>query len=134
MHPHFISNCLTSIQSFILQNDQKKAVRYLSKFSRLVRHNLHASVEGVLTMKEEVDFLVIYLTLEKQCHNDAFDYKITLEDNSDIEKMTIAPLLIQPYVENAVLHGIAAKEKGGMINIDFSVENCNNDFRRTLFN
>ena len=122
IHPHFISNCLTSIQSFVLQNDPKKAVRYLSKFSRLVRHNLHASVDGVLTIKEEVDFLDIYLTLEKQRHNDTFDYKITVPNNPEIEKMTIAPLLIQPYVENAVLHGIAAKEKDGMINIDFLIE------------
>jgi len=122
MHPHFISNCLTSIQKFVVQNDQKKAVRYLSKFSRLVRHNLHASVEGVLTIREEVDFLDTYLTLEKQRFNDAFDYKISLSENQDIEKISIAPLLIQPYVENAVLHGMSAKDEGGMINIDFSVE------------
>lgn len=121
MHPHFISNCLTSIQSFILKNDTKKAVRYLSKFSRLVRYNLHASIEGVLTIKEEVDFLNTYLSLEKQRFDDAFDYKISLPDNEI--KMTIAPLLIQPYVENAVLHGMSAKSNGGMINIDFLLEN-----------
>jgi len=125
MHPHFISNCLTSIQSFVLQNDKKKAIRYLSKFSKLVRHNLNASVDGVLTIKEEVDFLDIYLTLEKQRFNQAFDYKITLPENSEIEKMTIAPLLIQPYVENAVLHGISTKSEGGMINVDFLIENEN---------
>lgn len=122
MNPHFIFNCLNSIQSFIIKNEKKKAVEYLSKFARLVRHNLNASVEGEISVAQEVDLLESYLALEKQRFSGRFNYAVTVSENFDATTYTLPPLLIQPYVENAVLHGLEHKETDGLVTIDFSVQ------------
>ena len=123
MNPHFIFNCLNSIQNFILTNEKKKAVEFLARFARLVRHNLNASVQGKVTLAEEIQILDNYLALERERFNQKIDYHITVEEGLEEEEITFPPLLIQPYVENAVIHGLAKKEGGGTVGIHFSRDN-----------
>lgn len=120
MNPHFISNCLTSIQSFILKNDRKKAVEYLGKFARLARLNLDASVNGEISIAEEAELLENYLALEKQRCSGRFDYTISIAEDLAADTYALPPLLIQPYVENAVLHGVRNKKSDGLISINFA--------------
>lgn len=120
MNPHFIFNCLNSIQNYILQNDKKKAVEYLSRFAKLVRLNLAASVRGKINIEEEALLLDNYLALEKERFNHAFTYRIDLPESVRSENFEIPPLLIQPYVENAVLHGLNGRLRDGEITVTFS--------------
>lgn len=123
MSPHFTFNCLNSIQNFILKNDKKKAVEYLSRFARLVRHNLDASIQGLVSVEEETVMLDNYLALEKERFNHRFDYYITISDELKSTFVEFPIMMVQPFVENAVIHGMANKSKGGLITIDFSKSN-----------
>lgn len=123
MNPHFIFNCLNSIQNFILKNDKKKAVEYLSRFATLVRHNLNASVKGLISLEEEITLLENYLALERERFEQRFDYKINITPNLKQAFIEFPPMLIQPYVENAVIHGLRKEEGGGQISLDFSRKN-----------
>ncbi|MFK7771534.1 MAG: sensor histidine kinase, partial [Saprospiraceae bacterium] len=125
MNPHFIFNCLNSIQNFILKNDTKKAVEYLSRFARLVRHNLNASVKGEISLEEEVSILDNYLALERERFDQRFDYKINVNELLEDQFIEFPPMLIQPYVENAVVHGLAQKEDNGKVDISFNRDNGN---------
>ena len=119
MNPHFIFNCLTSIQKLILEKDGENAVRYLTRFSKLVRGNLNVSVAGEVSLQEEIDLLTNYLSLEKMRFKDAFDFEIKIDPSLDLYDVAFPPMLLQPYVENAVLHGMTGKESGGRVSIAF---------------
>jgi len=119
MNPHFIFNCLNSIQSFIILNDKENAMEYLSKFAKLIRQSLNASAEKKISLHDELSMLRNYLDLEKLRFNDKFEYSIILASNVIPKELNIPPLLIQPYVENAIIHGISGKEKGGKIDLSF---------------
>ena len=121
MNPHFIFNCLNSIQNFILQNDRKKAVEYLSKFAQLVRHNLDGSVKGEITLVEEIKLLENYLALEQQRFDHKFNYEIKVDEQLNKQLIEFPPLLIQPFVENAVIHGMSEKDNFGKISIQFKL-------------
>ena len=123
MNPHFIFNCLNSIQNFILNNDKQKAVEFLARFARLVRHNLNASVQGKVSLEEEVQLLDNYLALERERFNHSIDYEIEVEEGLADEEVHFPPLLIQPYVENAVIHGLSKKKGGGKVAIRFARDN-----------
>lgn len=120
MNPHFIFNCLNSIQSFILQNDQQQATLYLANFANLVRDTLNASVNGKVSLDEEIRMLQQYLGLEKLRFKDRFDFQIETAAGLDPFDFDFPPLLIQPLVENAVLHGMSNKETAGYVHIRFS--------------
>lgn len=122
MNPHFIFNSLNSIQNFILKNDKKKAVEYLARFAKLVRYNLDLAIEGQVTLAKEVQLLDHYLALEQQRFNHQFDYQIEVEAAIDQYAVAFPPLLIQPYVENAIIHGLAPKEGKGALQIAFKLE------------
>ena len=119
MNPHFIFNCLTSIQKLIMENDAVNAVRYLTRFSKLVRGTLNASVAGEVSLQEEIDMLTNYLDLEKLRFKEAFDYDIQADPSLDLFDTAFPPMLLQPYVENALRHGMANKQNGGKISIRF---------------
>lgn len=119
MNPHFIFNSLNSIQGLIASNNNKDARLSLSRFSKLMRQTLENSRESFITVEDEISMLKNYLDLEKHTHNNKFDYQIAVSDDA-IEEL-IPPLLIQPFVENAIIHGVVPKEKGGIIKINFSV-------------
>lgn len=119
INPHFIFNCLNSIQHFILYNESDAAVLYLAKFAKLVRCALNASVAGQVNLEEEVKMLDNYLSLEQLRFKQVFEYSIIIDENLDRKGTLLPPLIVQPFVENAVLHGMKGKEKDGRIAITF---------------
>jgi ligand-binding sensor domain-containing protein len=125
INPHFIFNCLSSIQSFITSNDTDSAVRYLTRFARLVRLALHGSLDGMHSLQEEIEILENYLTLEQLRFPERFTFIIETDASINPDAIYLPPMLIQPYVENAVLHGMRNKEAGGQINLFFTLENQN---------
>lgn len=119
MNPHFVFNCLAAISSFIMQNGKEDAIKYLSKFSKLMRLTLEFSQESEISIDKEIEALQNYLELEQLRFNQKFDF--TIHKDFEIEDDTAIPtLLLQPYVENAILHGVVPKEGRGFIKIDFS--------------
>jgi hypothetical protein len=123
MNPHFIFNSLNSINRFILQNNRAQASEYLTKFSRLVRMILQNSQSSLITLESELEALKLYLELECLRFNYHFSYKISIQNDLDICVMKVPPLIIQPYVENAIWHGLMHKEEKGQLSIEVSQEN-----------
>ena len=122
MNPHFVFNCLGSISSFIVQNGTDSALKYLSKFSKLMRLTLEYSKGSLIPIDKEVESLQNYLELEQLRFHDSFTFKITTTNQVEFN-MGLPPLLIQPFVENAILHGLVPKEGKGKINVKFDVQN-----------
>lgn len=120
MNPHFVFNCLGSISSFIVQNGTDSAIKYLSKFSKLMRLTLEYSKGSLIPIDKEIEGLQNYLELEQLRFNKKFDFSII--SSPDVEDdMALPPLLIQPFVENAILHGMVPKEGDGKIEVRFDV-------------
>ena len=122
MNPHFIFNSLNSINRFILQNNKEQASEYLTKFSKLVRMILQNSQVSLITLESELEALSLYLEMEALRFNDHFSYKISVPKDLDIELLKVPPLIIQPYVENAIWHGLMHKEEKGQLDIEISQE------------
>ena len=122
MNPHFIFNSLNSINRFILQNDRAQASEYLTKFSKLVRMILQNSQQALISLESELESLEIYMNLEAVRFNHHFDYKISVPKDLDVEVLKVPPLIIQPYVENAIWHGLMHKEEKGSLDIEVSQE------------
>jgi hypothetical protein len=120
MNPHFIFNSLNSINRFILQNNKLQASEYLTKFSRLVRLILQNSQTTLTSLESELEALQLYLELEALRFDHHFDYKINVEEDLDVSTLKLPPLLIQPYVENAIWHGLMHKEEKGHLHIGIS--------------
>jgi len=123
MNPHFIFNALNSVNSFIAQNDERTANRYLTDFSTLMRSVLENSEEDFILLDKEVELLELYLKLEHSRFKDKFDYELVVDDAIEQSQFLIPPMLLQPYVENAVWHGLRYKKEKGflkvqLINID----------------
>lgn len=123
MNPHFIFNCLNSIQDFIQRNERDSAVLYLAKFAKLVRGALNASVAGTVRLEDEIQMLDNYLALERLRFRQAFDYSIDVDEALDTGDVLLPPLIVQPFVENAVLHGMRGKDKDGYIGVRFRQAN-----------
>lgn len=117
MNPHFLFNTLSSIQHFITLNRNEDAINYLSKFAKLMRVILDNSKSPEIPLKDELSALRIYLELESLRFKDKFDFSIEVDENLDVNYDQIPPLLIQPYVENAIMHGIMHLDKKGMIKV-----------------
>ena len=121
MNPHFIFNALDSISSFIFKKDPKMAVRYLNNFAKLMRLTLESSMEHIHPVETEVSILKNYLELEKLRFSGKFDYEIELDEELDYT-IGLPPMLIQPHVENAILHGLKPKTSQGFLQISFKLE------------
>ena len=117
MNPHFIFNCLNSIQYFTAQNDADKASDYLAKFSRLIRLVLENSKSDKVTLANELETLRLYIEMEAMRFPDKLHYQIQLADGIDAESIQIPPLLLQPFVENAIWHGLMHKDEGGLVQV-----------------
>jgi ligand-binding sensor domain-containing protein len=118
MNPHFIFNCLNSIQQFIFEQDVLAANKYISSFARLIRVTLHNSSRPFISLADEVDYLSTYLSLEKMRFKEKMDYVIELDPAIDRDVWMLPPMLIQPYVENSIRHGIRHKTEGkGLVRI-----------------
>ncbi|GAB5401743.1 MAG: hypothetical protein Aureis2KO_33280 [Aureisphaera sp.] len=120
MNPHFIFNALNSVNSFIASNDERAANRYLSEFSQLMRSVLENSDEDFIPLSKEVELLRLYVKLEHFRFKDKFDYEVNVDEKLVLDDFVIPPMLLQPYVENAVWHGLRYKEEKGNLVIDFS--------------
>ena len=120
MNPHFIFNALNSVNSFIASNDERTANKYLSDFSHLMRSVLENSEEDFIPLQKEIELLDLYTKLEHFRFQDKFDYSITVDETVNVSEYQIPPMLLQPYIENAVWHGLRYKtEKGHLyISID----------------
>lgn len=118
MNPHFIFNTLNSISGLIALNENKKARKYLNQFSQMMRKMLDGSRKDFLTLSEEKAFLEQYLSLEAMCRNDTFSYDVVVEDDIDLQEKVPA-MILQPLVENAIIHGIAHKKDKGYISVHF---------------
>ncbi|WP_264537407.1 tetratricopeptide repeat protein [Flavobacterium sp. N1736] len=121
MNPHFVFNCLSSISSFIVQNGTDSALKYLSKFSKLMRLTLEYSKGSLIPIDKEIESLQNYLELEQLRFHDKFEFEIQSTENVEFN-MGLPPLLIQPFVENAILHGMVPKEGKGKISVNFDVQ------------
>ncbi|MCW3119627.1 MAG: hypothetical protein JWM28_3709 [Chitinophagaceae bacterium] len=121
MNPHFIFNSLSSINWFIMENDKDKASDYLTRFSRLMRMVLNAQ-EPMIPLEDELKMLELYLDLERLRFDNAFDYSITFNNAADAGTVSIPPMLLQPFCENAIWHGFRNKEGHGHINVNIRAE------------
>lgn len=122
MNPHFVFNCLGSISSFIVQNGTDSAIIYLAKFSKLMRLTLEYSKESLIPIDKEIESLQNYLELEQLRFNDKFVFSITKSKEIE-DDVVLPPLLLQPFVENAIIHGVITKKEKGEIIITFSIQN-----------
>lgn len=123
MNPHFLFNCLNSIKGYISENKSREAKLYLSKFAKLMRNILDNSRAAYITLESERQTLQNYMELEKISHPDLFEYEIEISEEIDADLMSIPPMIIQPFVENAILHGVVPKGSEGFIYISFRIEN-----------
>lgn len=119
MNPHFIFNSLNSIQHFISNKDEQAALTYLSKFSRLLRQVLESSINSNLVLQEEIELLKIYVELESLRFDDSFSYQFQIDPSLDLFQHEVPMLLVQPYLENAILHGLMPKAGDKRLNIIF---------------
>lgn len=119
LSPHFIFNSLTSIQNYINTNNSLRASEYLAKFSRLIRMIIEKASQSEITLNDELTRLKYYLELEKERFKNKFDYVITVDDAIDKNSVSIPNMIIQPHVENCIIHGILPKLSHGTLTILF---------------
>jgi hypothetical protein len=130
MNPHFIFNCLSSINRFILKNEPDTASDYLTRFSRLIRMVLVNSQKSLITLEDELDMLTIYLDMERLRFKNTFNYHIVFTNRVDAGAIYIPPLLLQPFCENAIWHGLrhladpqSGRHEQGRLDIELSMDN-----------
>ncbi|MEJ2882025.1 ligand-binding sensor domain-containing protein [Pedobacter sp. GR22-6] len=121
MNPHFVFNVMNSIQHYINTKDPASANKILTGFARLIRKNLDICTRSYITLEEELEYLELYLSLEKKRFGEKFSYAIHVNSHIDKEETMIPSMLLQPYIENAIWHGIMPKEEGGKIDIDIKM-------------
>ena len=119
MNPHFFYNALNTLQSYILTNEKKPALTYLSQFSGLTRKILEFTEQDYISLEEEIETLKLYLELEKARFNGDLHYEISTKNIDHLSKIHIPVLLLQPYVENAIKHGLLHSRKEKILNISF---------------
>lgn len=117
MNPHFLYNSLNAVRLFVLQNDSDNADKYLVKFARLMRLILGNSRQEWVTLSSETEQLQLYLELEQLRFGNQFDFSIEIDPKLNQEQVSIPPMIIQPYIENAILHGMAHKKSRGRIQV-----------------
>lgn len=123
MNPHFIFNSLNSVNHFIAMNNELEANQYLTKFSKLMRGVMENSTEDFIPFQQELDLLQNYLTLEKTRFSDKFDYEIDVDESLNTHSLKVPGMLIQPFLENAVWHGLRYRSTKGFLTLRFEKEN-----------
>ncbi|MBK7939021.1 MAG: histidine kinase [Lewinellaceae bacterium] len=121
MNPHFIFNALNSIQSLVSTGDAAAARQELNAFARLMRSILSNSRRQVISLKEEAETLEQYLRIEQFCQQNKFEFSIRLPENTDPDEIELPPMLLQPFVENAVIHGVSHLQYEGKIEVSFRI-------------
>ncbi|WP_079701882.1 tetratricopeptide repeat-containing sensor histidine kinase [Daejeonella lutea] len=125
MNPHFVFNVMNSIQHFVNQSDLKQANQVLSGFARLARKHLEICINSTISVQEELVYLELYLSMEKTRFPDKMNYIISFDKDIDTDEITIPSMLIQPFLENAIWHGIMPKEVGGNVSVHFDMIDTN---------
>lgn len=121
MEPHFIFNTLSALQSFVRFDEKEKSLKYLNQFGRLLRSSLQLSRDSFVPLSEEIATLDNYLSLQQMRYDDAFDYELNVDEEEDTENIYIPPMLMQPFVENSIIHGIDPNGRNGKITVDFEI-------------
>ena len=125
MNPHFLFNSLNSINNFVLKNEIEKASDYITKFSRLIRVILNSSSSPTATLSEELGILALYVKLEQMRVNGGFKYIVNVDNDLNLESIKVPPMFLQPFIENAIWHGITKKEGAKKITLTIKKENNN---------
>ena len=123
MNPHFIFNSLNSINAYITNNDIDNATNYLTKFAKLMRETLEKSREKEILLSEDIQILKTYMDIEKKRFNDRFSYKFIIAEDLDPDTVEVPPMILQPFAENSIIHGLSTIESEGLITISFHQEN-----------
>ena len=123
MNPHFIFNSLNSVNQFIATNNELEANQYLTKFSKLMRGVMENSTEDFIPFQQELDLLQNYLSLEKTRFTDKFNFDISVDENLNQQNLLIPGMLIQPFLENAIWHGLRYRTEKGFLKLHFKKEN-----------
>lgn len=122
MNPHFIFNALNSIQEYIVLNEKELASDYLGKFADLIRKYLNYSTQGYISIQEEIECLKIYLDLEKLRFEDKLNYSITIAGTNQLDDAVIPTMIIQPYIENAIKHGLLHRKDNRKLSVNFEFD------------
>ncbi|WP_419868396.1 tetratricopeptide repeat-containing sensor histidine kinase [Chryseobacterium sp. CT-SW4] len=122
MNPHFIFNSLNSVNQFIASNNELEANQYLTRFSKLMRGVMENSTEDFIPLQQELDMLHNYLALEKTRFTDKFDYEVEVDESLMISNLQIPGMLIQPFLENAIWHGLRYRSEKGFLKLSFEKE------------
>lgn len=125
MNPHFIFNSLNSIRAYVISNETKKASDYLNKFARVIRLILHYSSKDTISLKEELEALSLYIELEQMRFREDFGFTLKIGTGVNFETLLLPPLILQPYVENAIVHGLAPKTGAKELLVEVSKSNSN---------
>lgn len=120
LNPHFISNALAAVQNYVMKASPQEAATYIGYFSKLMRSTLEFSINDKVSLEEEVEYINSYLRLQQLRLNNSFDYSVEVDQSIDIFDTEVPSMLVQPFVENAVEHGVKTLEKGGVITVSFS--------------
>lgn len=118
MNPHFLFNSLNSIMNYIIHKKDDEAIFYLNKFARLMRMILNNSEKQSVTLREEIDAIKLYVELEQMRFNNKFKFTCTIDENIDLDYEEIPTMLIQPYIENAILHGLTPSAHEGLLELN----------------
>ncbi|MET0393693.1 MAG: two-component regulator propeller domain-containing protein [Chitinophagaceae bacterium] len=125
MNPHFIFNALNSIQHYINVQDRQNANRYLSDFASLIRKNFEAAQQSFIPLEQEMENIRIYLRLEQMRFTDRFSYEVIIDENTDLDDWMIPTMILQPFLENALLHGIMPSAIDGKLTIELKKQDKN---------
>ncbi len=125
MNPHFIFNSLNSIKLYIINNEKENAVYYLNKFSKLIRKILLASKEKEITLADELETMDLYMNIENIRFSNEINYKKNISPAVDLQAIKVPSLILQPFLENALWHGLSSKKDDKNINLDISNDNGN---------
>ena len=118
MNPHFIFDCLNSIQLLIQQNENEKAVTYLNTFSKLIRIQFNNADKKEISLFDEIETCKLYLQLEKMRFDAKFSYIVNVENSIDLKSILVPALIVQPFIENAIWHGIVPRNTGGHVSLN----------------
>jgi histidine kinase/YXYXY domain-containing protein len=123
MNPHFIFNCLNSIKSLIRQHEEEKAVTYLTTFSKLIRTLFNNADKKEISLYDEIETCKLYLQLESMRFDTKFSYTVNIDETVDLKSVQVPALIIQPFIENAIWHGIVPHDKAGNVSLNVIQEN-----------
>ena len=115
MNPHFIFNTLAAIQNIILEGNPLKSSNYIAKFSRLIRQNFDYVRKEEISLEEEIKMISNYIETQQLRFNDIFKYTIEISENCNLKELKMPPMLLQPFVENAIEYGLKEKKAGGIL-------------------